>query len=76
MVKTLRVGQSCEVVKVLADGGYLNRFKINGFTVGFYSNFGIRCLSNHENQWLPPTDLFMMYHEVEKIGKLTITKLK
>jgi len=77
MEKEITVGQSCEVVKILTDGGYFNSFKTNSFTIGHKGDLGIYCLPNHDY-----TDAFkyrymsLLENEVKPIGKLTVTKVK
>lgn len=77
----LKVGQSCEVVEILNEGGFGNdNFKVRGFTVGEIElgGYGINCLTNGSLLFSNSKYLYMslLEKEIKVWGKLTVTKVK
>lgn len=75
----LKVGQSCEVVEILDEGGFGDDpFKVRGFTVGEKEVYGVNCLTNGSLLFSNSKYLYMslLEKEIKVWGKLTITKVK
>jgi hypothetical protein len=76
MKTNLKVGDTFEVVEVLTEGGYDNRFKIGGWTIGIPEDRIHYCLCNEHK--LPSKTILSMWtgKECKPVGRLVVTKVK